>query len=70
MSRALGEIPLTCKLRTGVKEGHNTAHKLMPRVRDWGVSMMTVGAYIVYPTISQVLKLAAASWPYTATALC
>ncbi|KAJ7243845.1 zinc finger dihydrouridine synthase [Mycena haematopus] len=32
MSRALGEIPVTVKLRTGVKDGKNTAHKLMPRL--------------------------------------
>jgi hypothetical protein len=32
MNRALGDIPLTVKLRTGVKEGKNTAHKLMPRL--------------------------------------
>ena len=32
MNKALGEIPLTVKLRTGVKENRNTAHKLMPRL--------------------------------------
>ncbi|KAJ7911826.1 zinc finger dihydrouridine synthase [Mycena leptocephala] len=32
MSRALGEIPVTVKLRTGVKDNKNTAHKLMPRL--------------------------------------
>ncbi|KAJ7084968.1 zinc finger dihydrouridine synthase [Mycena epipterygia] len=32
MNRALGEIPVTVKLRTGVKDGKNTAHKLMPRL--------------------------------------
>ncbi|KAJ6616709.1 hypothetical protein B0H10DRAFT_2036019 [Mycena sp. CBHHK59/15] len=32
MSRALGDIPVTVKLRTGVKDGKNTAHKLMPRL--------------------------------------
>lgn len=42
MNRALGNVPLTCKLRTGVKDGQNNAHKLMPRVRDWGVQMMTL----------------------------
>jgi tRNA-dihydrouridine synthase 3 len=43
MNRALGEIPLTVKLRTGVKEGRNTAHKLMPRISaEWNVAAMTV----------------------------
>ncbi len=42
MNKVLGEIPVTVKLRTGIKEGKNTAHKLMPRVADWGASCMTV----------------------------
>lgn len=47
MNRALGEIPLTVKLRTGVKEGRNTSHKLMPRIgSEWNVAAMTVsGAF-------------------------
>lgn len=44
MNKALGEIPLTVKLRTGVKEGRNTAHKLMPRLNsDSSLGAMTVG---------------------------
>ena len=43
MNKALGEIPLTVKLRTGVKEGRNNAHKLMPRLAaETGVGAMTV----------------------------
>jgi len=43
MNRALGEIPLTLKIRTGVKDGRNTAHKLMPRLgKEWGVGAITV----------------------------
>jgi tRNA-dihydrouridine synthase 3 len=43
MNRALGEIPLTIKMRTGVKEGRNTAHKLMPRIgAEWNVAAMTL----------------------------
>lgn len=43
MNRALGEVPITIKLRTGVKDGRNTAHKLMPRIAsEWGVGCMTV----------------------------
>jgi len=45
MNKVLGEIPVTVKLRTGVKEGKNTAHKLMPRVADWGASCLTVRHY-------------------------
>ncbi len=43
MNEALGEIPVTVKLRTGVKDGLNTAHKLMPRLSpEWGVGAVTV----------------------------
>ncbi|KAI0273872.1 zinc finger dihydrouridine synthase [Russula aff. rugulosa BPL654] len=43
MNRALGEIPLTIKMRTGVKEGRNNAHKLMPRISsEWNVAAMTL----------------------------
>ncbi|TEB32625.1 zinc finger dihydrouridine synthase [Coprinellus micaceus] len=43
MQKALGEIPLTVKMRTGVKDGKNNAHKLMPRVAtEWGASAMTI----------------------------
>jgi len=45
MNKVLGEIPVTVKLRTGVKEGKNTAHKLMPRVAEWGASCLTVRHY-------------------------
>ena len=44
MNKALGEIPVTVKLRTGVKDGKNTAHKLMPRLStEWSVGCITVG---------------------------
>jgi hypothetical protein len=43
MNRALGEIPVTVKLRTGVKDGRNTAHKLMPRLgAEWDVGCISV----------------------------
>ncbi|KAJ7776017.1 zinc finger dihydrouridine synthase [Mycena maculata] len=43
MSRALGEIPVTVKLRTGVKDGKNTAHKLMPRLApEFNASCITL----------------------------
>ncbi|KAG8215942.1 hypothetical protein J3R82DRAFT_7916 [Butyriboletus roseoflavus] len=43
MNKALGEIPVTVKLRTGVKEGRNTAHKLMPRLSsEWGAGCITL----------------------------
>lgn len=43
MNKVLGDIPVTVKLRTGVKDGRNTAHKLMPRVAsEWGAACITV----------------------------
>ncbi|KAF9224744.1 zinc finger dihydrouridine synthase [Gyrodon lividus] len=43
MNKALGEIPVTVKLRTGVKDGRNTSHKLMPRLTsEWGTGCITL----------------------------
>ncbi|PPQ85978.1 hypothetical protein CVT25_001677 [Psilocybe cyanescens] len=43
MNKTLGEIPVTVKLRTGVKDGKNTAHKTMPRLAaEWNVGCMTL----------------------------
>jgi tRNA-dihydrouridine synthase 3 len=43
MNKALGEIPVTVKLRTGVKDGRNTAHKLMPRLGpEFGAGCVTL----------------------------
>lgn len=42
MNLALGSVPVTVKMRTGVKDGAPTTHKLMPRIRDWGVGSVAV----------------------------
>lgn len=42
MNYVLGEVPVTVKMRTGVKEGAPTVHKIMPRLHDWGVSSIAV----------------------------
>lgn len=43
MNKALGDVPVTVKLRTGVKDGRNNAHKLMPRLAcEWPASALTV----------------------------
>lgn len=43
MNKILGDIPVTVKLRTGVKDGRNTAHKLMPRLSsEFGAGCITV----------------------------
>ncbi|XP_028672949.1 tRNA-dihydrouridine(47) synthase [NAD(P)(+)]-like [Erpetoichthys calabaricus] len=35
-------VPLTVKIRTGVQEKHNIAHKLIPDMKTWGVSLITL----------------------------
>ncbi|NXX82805.1 DUS3L synthase, partial [Urocolius indicus] len=36
------DVPLTVKIRTGVQEKINVAHKIIPRIREWGASMVTL----------------------------
>ncbi|KAM6396120.1 tRNA-dihydrouridine(47) synthase [NAD(P)(+)]-like [Rhynochetos jubatus] len=36
------DVPLTVKIRTGVQEKMNVAHKIIPRLREWGASMVTL----------------------------
>ncbi|XP_076472374.1 tRNA-dihydrouridine(47) synthase [NAD(P)(+)]-like [Babylonia areolata] len=36
------DVPLTVKMRTGIADGKNTAHSLIPRLREAGVSLVTI----------------------------
>ncbi|XP_063003114.1 tRNA-dihydrouridine(47) synthase [NAD(P)(+)]-like isoform X2 [Elgaria multicarinata webbii] len=36
------DVPLTVKIRTGVQEKTNLAHKLIPNLRDWGAALITL----------------------------
>ncbi|XP_048354609.1 tRNA-dihydrouridine(47) synthase [NAD(P)(+)]-like isoform X2 [Sphaerodactylus townsendi] len=36
------DVPLTVKIRTGVQEKVNLAHKLIPNLREWGASLVTL----------------------------
>ncbi|NXI38927.1 DUS3L synthase, partial [Galbula dea] len=36
------DVPLTVKIRTGVQEKMNVAHKIIPRIREWGAAMVTL----------------------------
>ncbi|KAL4629815.1 tRNA-dihydrouridine(47) synthase NAD(P)(+)-like isoform X1 [Arapaima gigas] len=36
------DVPLTVKIRTGVQDKVHVAHKLIPEMKNWGVSMITL----------------------------
>lgn len=36
------DVPLTVKIRTGIKEDVFIAHELIPNLKNWGVDMITV----------------------------
>lgn len=43
--RGMAEVldcPLTVKMRTGIFKKNWNAHKLVPKLREWGVAMVTV----------------------------
>ena len=42
--RSVLDVPLTVKMRTGIFDNKNIAHTVIPRLRDWGVSMVTVSS--------------------------
>jgi tRNA-dihydrouridine synthase 3 len=42
------DIPLTVKMRTGITSDKNTAHSLIPRLRDAGVSLITVRCLLFF----------------------
>ena len=71
MNRVLGEIPVTVKLRTGVKDGKNTAHKLMPRLgAEWGVGCLTVNSLLLLTSKNvKFNSLCAATWTNATTTI-
>ena len=64
VSAIMSDLPLTLKLRTGVKSQKPIAHKLIPKLQDWGIQMVTVSVhndlknfdklYILYPCVTPV----------------
>lgn len=36
------DVPVTVKIRTGVQERVNLAHRLLPELRDWGAALVTL----------------------------
>ena len=43
------EVPLTLKMRTGIYDNKNIAHTLIPKVKNWGVDLVTVSIYMFTP---------------------
>jgi len=50
------DIPLSVKTRTGVYIDRPIAHNLMPRFRDWGVSMITVSKSVEFTFLAFVMN--------------
>jgi hypothetical protein len=44
MAYALGDIPVTVKMRAGVKDNFPTAHKLFPKAHAWGAGAVAVSS--------------------------
>jgi len=40
--RSVLPVPLTAKIRTGVYENKNIAHHLIPKLKEWGVAMVSL----------------------------
>ncbi|ESK90652.1 trna-dihydrouridine synthase 3-like [Moniliophthora roreri MCA 2997] len=62
MSRALREIPVTVKLRTGVRDGKNTAHRTMPRL--FSEVENGIGALTLHGRTRQQRYTKLADWDY------
>ena len=53
------DCPLTVKMRTGIYKKNWNAHKLIPKLRDCGVSLVTVSVskFLVFPMSLDLLLL-------------
>jgi tRNA-dihydrouridine synthase 3 len=76
MSLAAQETPVTIKMRTGIKTGVNTTHKMMPRaVKEWGVGALTVGIIRLVLCLEYLhaadlsLSLLSDTWTYATAAI-
>jgi hypothetical protein len=47
----LMDVPITAKIRTGVKDNVLIAHDVIPHLKTWGVSMITVCTHSVFHLI-------------------
>ncbi|NXK86054.1 DUS3L synthase, partial [Formicarius rufipectus] len=55
------DVPLTVKIRTGVQEKVNVAHKIIPKIREWGASLVTL-----HGRSREQRYTRSADWPYIA----
>jgi tRNA-dihydrouridine synthase 3 len=49
------DIPLTVKIRTGIYDNKAIAHTIVPKLRDWGASLVTV--IFCYITVNYLLNI-------------
>ncbi|KTF86128.1 hypothetical protein cypCar_00033952 [Cyprinus carpio] len=42
------DVPLTVKIRTGVQQNCSIAHKLIPEMKKWGVSLVTADVCVMF----------------------
>jgi tRNA-dihydrouridine synthase len=69
MNWALGEIPVTVKLRTGVLDGRNVAHKIMPRLSvEWNAGCISVSDCLL-PHCRRFSQRNPVTWSYTTAAV-
>jgi len=55
----VSNIPITIKMRTGIYENKNTAHKVVPMIKEWGV-----GAMALHGRTREQRYTKAADWEY------
>jgi len=53
---AVLDVPVTCKLRTGIETGKNNAHVILPGLRDRGVALATVSVVLIFEIVCDLRK--------------
>uniref|UniRef100_A0A3Q1I8P7 tRNA-dihydrouridine(47) synthase [NAD(P)(+)] n=1 Tax=Anabas testudineus TaxID=64144 RepID=A0A3Q1I8P7_ANATE len=61
------DVPLTVKIRTGVQEKCSIAHKLIPEMKNWGVSMITGKCLSLHGRSREQRYTKLADWDYINT---
>ena len=66
---SVADCPVTVKMRTGVHNRNWNAHKLIPKLRDWGVAMTTVSTPRDFVLLWQLNKKSVLLWQLSGQAL-